>query len=125
MEYLSVYFAQLLSVFCSTFVCILLNFWVYFSLKHLFSHQEEHQNNRELSKLGSAICTGAATNPLKIPPDHALYILSYGQLGKVGYTTLRLSLQSYGVHFPTYDEISLYKFRHIIPTEIVSTVEID
>ena len=84
------------------------------------SFQEEHQTNRRLSKLGSAIASGAATNQAKIPFDQALYIMSYGQLGKVGYTTLRLSLQPYGVVFPTYDEVSHFKYQNIIPAQTVS-----
>ena len=52
--------------------------------------------------------------------DQALFIQSYGKLGKVGYTTLRLSLLPYGVVFPTYDATSVHKYENIVPTKMVS-----
>ena len=80
---------------------------------------EEYCKNRKLSGIGAAIATGASADQLKIPLDQALFILSYGKLGKVGYTTMRLSFLPYGVILPTYDEITKHKSQNIIPSKLV------
>ena len=82
--------------------------------------QEEHLTNRKLSKLGATIATGVAATDVYIPSDQALYVQEYGGLGKVGYTTLRLTLLPYGVVFPPYDVISNHKMEKIVPTQLVT-----
>lgn len=77
--------------------------------------------NRKLSKLGGAITSGAASTALKVPHDQALYLMEYGKLGKVGYTTLRLALLPYGVIFPPYTEVSKYKNEKVVPDSLVIT----
>ena len=72
-----------------------------------------------MSKLGSAIASGVAASDQNVPNDQALYIMEYGKLGKVGYTTLRLSLLPYGVIFPPYDVVSTYKKENVVPAEMV------
>ena len=69
-----------------------------------------------MSKLGAAIANGVATVDLPIPPAQALYIMEYGKMGKVGYTTLRLSMLPYGVVFPPYDQVSKYRREKVVPT---------
>ena len=63
---------------------------------------------------------GAATSNSEIPLDQALYLMSYGKLSKVGYTTLRLALLPHGVTFPTYDAVSAHKFSNVVPSKLVS-----
>ena len=82
--------------------------------------QEEYFKNRRLSNLGSAISDGVATNTIRIPTDQALYLQTYGKMGKTGYTTLRLAVLPYGLVFPPYDETSKYKQQNIVPSELVS-----
>ena len=81
--------------------------------------QEEHHKDRKMSKLGSTIASGAATTDLHVAPDQALYIMEYGKMGKVGYTTLRLSMLPFGVFFPQYDEVSKHKKEHVVPAQKV------
>ena len=87
--------------------------------KQTFICQDEHLKNRKLSQLGSAIASGAASNLSTIPLDQALYLMSYGKLSKVGYTTMRLAMLPLGVGFPTYDEVSAHKSSNVVPTKLV------
>ena len=75
--------------------------------------------NRKLSNLGSAISDGLATSTLTIPVDQALYLQSYGKMGKTSYTTLRLAVLPYGLVFPPYDETAKHKHQNIVPTQLV------
>ena len=75
-----------------------------------------------MSKLGKALAQGTAVELAKIPEDQALYLFYYGQMGKVGYTNLRLSMLPHGVIFPTYNELSDYKFRNIVPSQLVYNI---
>jgi hypothetical protein len=90
----------------------------------LYFGQEEHLTNRKLSKLGATIATGVAATDVDIPSDQALYLQEYGGLGKVGNTTLRLTLLPYGVVFPPYDVISKHKMEKIVPTQLVNIKKI-
>ena len=72
-----------------------------------------------MSKLGSTIASGAATTDLHVAPDQALYIMEYGKMGKVGYTTLRVSMLPFGVIFPPYDEVARHKKEHVVPVQKV------
>ena len=83
----------------------------------MFLSQEEHFKNRKLSKIGASIASGVVTTDLHVPPDQALYIMEYGKMGKVGYTTLRLSMLPYGVIFPPYDTVSKYRKEHLVPAQ--------
>ena len=56
---------------------------------------------------------------MEVPSDEALYLLEYGKLGKVGYTTLRLSLLPYGLILPTYDTVAKHKMQNVVPKEQV------
>ena len=62
---------------------------------------------------------GVATSMVKMSVDQSLYLRYYGKMGKVGYTNLRLSLLSYGVMLPTYNETTEHKYKLIIPTKLV------
>ena len=85
-----------------------------------FVNQEEYFKNRKLSNLGAAISDGVAASIIRMPTDQALYLQTYGKMGKTGYTTLRLALLPYGLVLPPYDETSKYKHQNIIPKELVS-----
>ena len=83
--------------------------------------QEEYFKNRPLSTIGSSISDGVASSKIKIPVDQALFLQTYGKLGKTGYNTLRLSILPYGLVFPTYDMTSHHKHQKIVPTVLVIT----
>ena len=84
-----------------------------------FLLQEEYIKNRRLSQLGSSIADGVAGSQITIPVDQALFLQTYGMMGKTTYTGLRLALLRYGLIFPPYDETSQYKHHHIIPSQLV------
>ena len=88
---------------------------------YYFIIQEEYFKNRRLSNLGSAISDGVATSTIRLPVDQALYLQTYGKMGKTGYTTLRLAVLPYGLVFPPYDETSKYKHQNIVPKQLVSS----
>ena len=65
------------------------------------------------------IADGTVASGVKITEDQALYLQYYGKMGKTGYTNLRLAMLPHGVVFPTYNEISVYKYKYIVPKELV------
>jgi hypothetical protein len=81
--------------------------------------QEEYVKDRRLSQLGSSIADGVAGSQITIPIDQALFLQTYGMMGKTSYTGLRLALLRYGLIFPPYDVTSQYKHHHIIPSQLV------
>ena len=62
------------------------------------------------------------TSAVQMPEDQALYLQYYSQLGKTGYTNLRLALLPYNVVLPPYNELIEYKYENIIPEEMVGLI---
>ena len=75
--------------------------------------------SRKLSNLGKAIAEGVSVSQVKVPLDQALFLQSYTNMGKVGYTTFRLSLLPYGLVLPPYDETARHKYEDIVPKNMV------
>ena len=87
------------------------------------SFQEEYIKDRKLAKLGAALAEGTVTSMTKMPVDQALYLRYYGKMGKVGYTNMRLAMLPFGVELPTYNETTDYKYKNIVPTQLVCDIK--
>ena len=74
--------------------------------------------------MGGGLAAGTVSALTRIPIDQALYLRYYGKMGKEGYQAVRLAMLPYGVALPPYSDTTSYKYRNIVPSQLVSSSEI-